>query len=133
MNRQGDNIIIFDSIQIIKKSKFLSWIDFSKKIQHSIEAVNSMYDHESPKVRLWGCYNLIESQTWRSDSLEKGWIHVVYFDQQTGGADCIGWSKYTFHSFQLFGLISIWKRGKIRQKRAHNNYSQLLVNTQTLV
>ena len=52
MNWQGDNIIVFDSIQIKKDSNFLNWNAFSKKIWHRIEAVNLMYDHESPKVKV---------------------------------------------------------------------------------
>ena len=53
MNRQGNNIIVFNSIQIKNKLKFSNWIAFlKKKIWQPIEVVNSMYGMTMNRRRL---------------------------------------------------------------------------------
>ena len=46
---------VADSIQYNFEKNYQNELLFEKKIQHRIDSVNPMYDHQSPKVRLWWC------------------------------------------------------------------------------
>ena len=52
MNRQGNNLIgfQFNSIQFNFEKNYRNELFFEKKFRLRIDSLNSMHDHESPKV-----------------------------------------------------------------------------------